>query len=148
MICSSAVRLLTLAAARLSNDSAIAKKRGVFARGKLDRISRKLAEYNFCVETDRREWPESTASAGVAQLVERDVPNVNVEGSNPFARLNENAPQLFKCRPAGDRVYFPEPADPALAADTVRINTHWFFTVNVIVPALVFSELSGGCLPA
>ena len=24
--------------------------------------------------------------AGVAQLVERDVPNVNVEGSNPFAR--------------------------------------------------------------
>ena len=25
-------------------------------------------------------------AAGVAQLVERDVPNVNVEGSNPFAR--------------------------------------------------------------
>ena len=25
--------------------------------------------------------------AGVAQLVERDVPNVNVEGSNPFARF-------------------------------------------------------------
>lgn len=25
--------------------------------------------------------------AGVAQLVERHVPNVNVEGSNPFARF-------------------------------------------------------------
>ncbi len=26
--------------------------------------------------------------AGVAQLVERHVPNVNVEGSNPFARFS------------------------------------------------------------
>ncbi len=29
-----------------------------------------------------------STSAGVAQLVERHVPNVNVEGSTPFARLN------------------------------------------------------------
>ncbi len=29
--------------------------------------------------------------AGVAQLVERHVPNVNVEGSSPFARLRKGA---------------------------------------------------------
>ena len=65
-----------------------------------------------------------SGDAGVAQLVERDVPNVNVEGSNPFARsggskrdnpaLNERAAVLATALKAG-KIFLSIP----------RVDTPW-----------------------
>ena len=43
--------------------------------------------------------------AGVAQLVERDVPNVNVEGSSPFARFSNQWLFFSDCPDISIRAY-------------------------------------------